>query len=126
MRIFKARSFEKFAQENDISDSALIHALERAEKGQVDANLGNGIIKQRVARKKEGKRGGFRTIILLRTSVRAIFIYGFPKNEQENITETHQSDLRKLAPILLNLPDETMENLVKEGEYREVNYDEKL
>ena len=126
MRIFKARSFEKFAQKNDISDSALLHAIERAEKGQIDANLGKDIIKQRVARKGEGKRGGFRTIILLRTSVRAIFIYGFAKNEQENITEIHQADLRKLASTLLNLSDETLEKLVKEGVYWEVKHDAKL
>ncbi|WP_338926885.1 type II toxin-antitoxin system RelE/ParE family toxin [Mycetohabitans endofungorum] len=36
-------------------DNALLEAVERAEKGQIDADLGGGVIKQRVARKGQGK-----------------------------------------------------------------------
>ena len=40
MRIFKLVSFDKFAQKNDISDAVLCEAVERAEKGLIDADLG--------------------------------------------------------------------------------------
>jgi hypothetical protein len=38
-------------------------AIERAEEGLVDADLGGGVIKQRIARRGEGRSGGYRTII---------------------------------------------------------------
>ncbi|AHG84321.1 hypothetical protein F543_14570 [Bibersteinia trehalosi USDA-ARS-USMARC-189] len=60
MRIFKTKYFAKFAEKNDIDDEMLIEAVERAEQGLIDANLGGNVIKQRVAR----KGSGYRTLIL--------------------------------------------------------------
>lgn len=51
MRVFKNAWFERFAHKQCIPDKALLEAIERAEKGQIDADLGGGVIKQRVARK---------------------------------------------------------------------------
>jgi len=39
-RIFKGKSFERFASVNDIEDEDLIEAVEGAEKGLIDADLG--------------------------------------------------------------------------------------
>ena len=64
MRIFKNAWFERFTRKQGIPDKALIEAVERAEQGRIDANLGGGVLKQRVARQGQGKSGGFRTIIL--------------------------------------------------------------
>lgn len=50
MRIFKNRWMAKFAKKHKISDSELIEAAERADKGLTDADLGGGVIKQRIAR----------------------------------------------------------------------------
>lgn len=63
MRIFKNRWFEKFARKQDIGDDVLREAVGRAERGLIDADLGGGVIKQRVAREGEGRSGGYRTII---------------------------------------------------------------
>ena len=57
MRIFKNAWFEQFARKQRIPDKALLEAVERAEKGQIDANLGSGVLKQRVARQGQGKAG---------------------------------------------------------------------
>jgi len=38
----------------------LWNAVERAEQGQIDADLGGGVIKQRIARPGEGKSKGYR------------------------------------------------------------------
>ena len=50
MHIYKNGWFEKYARKEKIGDRALRDAIERAEAGLVDADLGGGLIKQRVAR----------------------------------------------------------------------------
>ena len=64
MRIFKNSRFKKFARKQDISNEHLLEVIERAENGQIDADLGGEVIKQRLKRQGQGKRGGYRTIIL--------------------------------------------------------------
>jgi hypothetical protein len=64
LRIFKTKWFVRFARKERISDGALIDAVERAERGLIDADMGGGVIKQRLARPSEGKSGGLRSIIL--------------------------------------------------------------
>jgi hypothetical protein len=102
LRIFKNKPFARFAKKAEISDSALCKAIANAEQGLIDADLGGGVIKQRVARDGEGKSGGFRTMILFRTGTRAFFVYGFAKNEQDNISNDDLISLRKLAEKMLN------------------------
>jgi hypothetical protein len=45
----------------------------------VDAELGSGLIKQRVSRKGQGKSGGYRTIIALRAGDRAFSSTASPR-----------------------------------------------
>ena len=66
MRIFKNKPFARFARKCEISDSELCQAIKDADCGLIDANLGGGVIKQRIARKGSGKSGGFRTMILFK------------------------------------------------------------
>lgn len=55
-RIYKNRWFAKFAIRAGISDATLVAAIDQAERGLIDAELGDGLIKQRVARQGEGNR----------------------------------------------------------------------
>ena len=50
MRLLKTARFDRFANSERISDISLIKAIEGVENGLVDANLGAGLIKVRVAR----------------------------------------------------------------------------
>ena len=77
MRIYKNAWFAKFARKERIGNAALCDAVDRAERGLIDADLGGGLIKQRVARAGEGKSGGYRTLIFFRQAERAIFAFGF-------------------------------------------------
>ena len=61
MRIFKNKFITKFAEKQGIDDTDLREAVNRAENGLIDADLGGGVIKQRIARKGQGKSGGYRT-----------------------------------------------------------------
>lgn len=49
MRIFKTKWFTRFARRERIDDRALKDAILRAERGLVEAALGGGLIKQRIA-----------------------------------------------------------------------------
>jgi hypothetical protein len=42
---------------------AILDAVDHAEKGLIDANLGGGVIKQRIARAGEGKFGILRSVV---------------------------------------------------------------
>ncbi|MSO71943.1 MAG: hypothetical protein EXQ88_08065 [Alphaproteobacteria bacterium] len=76
-RVYKLKAFAHFQRREGIADTALIKAVRSGEADLVDADLGGGIIKQRVARSGQGKSGGFRTVIAYRRGSRAVFLFGF-------------------------------------------------
>lgn len=88
------------------------------------ADLGGGVIKQRVARKGQGKSGGFRTIILYRAAERAFFVYGFSKSDLENIDSHEETQFKKAASHVLGLSDEQLAELIDKGQFLEVQLNE--
>jgi hypothetical protein len=93
----KTKWFSKWALKNNLNDSELKTALNDLLNNKGIANLGGNLYKIRVARDKEGKSGGFRTLLAYRKENRAIFIYGFAKNEKDNLDKDELSDFKKLA-----------------------------
>ena len=85
VQIYKTKWLARFARREQISDRSLRDAIARAEQGLVDADLGGGIIKQRVARPGQGRSGGYRILIACRAGDRGVVLYGFGKNERDNI-----------------------------------------
>ena len=127
MRIFKNAWFVRFARVQNISDDALREAVLQAESGQVDADLGGGVVKQRLARPGQGKSKGYRTIILLREGYRAFFVYGFAKSDRDNIRKNEAVQFKKMAKHVLRLSDHQLSILVAEGQFEEVeNNDEEI
>ncbi len=125
MRIFKNKAFVRFARKAGIDDASLCKAVKDAEKGLLDADLGGGVIKQRVARSGGGKSGGFRTLILFRIGELAFFVHGFAKNEQANIDDDELIALRKLAEVMLHYDEEALGLALANKTLIEVNCDEK-
>jgi hypothetical protein len=72
------------------------------------ADLGGGLIKQRIARSGQGKSGGFRAMIVFRAGTRAIFVHSFAKSEKDNIEKDEPAALKKLAAELLGYDDKTL------------------
>ena len=103
MRAFKTKAFARFADREGIDDAALYEAVDRARSGLVDADLGGGVIKQRIARKGGGRSGGFRTIVLFRRGELAFFVYGFAKSGRENLRRDELATFRRLADEYLAL-----------------------
>lgn len=124
MRTFKTKSFSRFAEKAGIPDAALCRAILDAERGLIAADLGGGVIKQRIARAGQGKSGAFRTLIVFRAGTRAVFVHGFAKSIQGNIDRNELVALRKLAEELLGYDEATMSRVVACGTIREVSCDE--
>mgnify|MGYP001595090983 CR=1 FL=1 len=127
MRIFKNAWFDRFARKEGISDKSVAQAIERAERGLIDADLGGGVIKQRVARPGQGKSGGFRTVVLYRTTERAFFVYGFAKSDRDNLSKGEEVQFRMAASHVLGLSGDQLEVLIGQGQFSEVNdHDEEI
>ncbi|WP_262504404.1 type II toxin-antitoxin system RelE/ParE family toxin [Sphingobium sp. KCTC 72723] len=103
-----------------MSNAALQDAVDRAESGLVDADLGGGVIKQRVARAGQGKSGGYRTLILFRQGDRAIFAFGFAKSSQANISKADLALLREAAAEALEWSGKELNRLVASGTLVEI------
>jgi hypothetical protein len=82
---YLTKEFARLARRSGLPDDRLSEAIDRAEDGKLDADLGGGLIKQRVARPGKGRSGGFRTIIAYRKGERAIFLHMFAKAQQANL-----------------------------------------
>ncbi|HJZ42269.1 MAG TPA: type II toxin-antitoxin system RelE/ParE family toxin, partial [Hyphomicrobiaceae bacterium] len=107
-----------------LADTALESAVRSAEEGLVDADLGGGLIKQRVARPGQGKSGGFRTIIAYRRGDRAVFLFGFAKSERENLDDDEVAYWQRVGRTYLGLDDDGIEAAIAGAELAEVSYDE--
>lgn len=124
MRIFKTKTLARFTRQHGIDDASLVVAVENAMRGLVDADLGGHIIKQRVARPGQGKRGGFRMLVGIRPD-RAIFLFGFAKNERENIDDDQFRTLRDIVASWFAADETKISQALKVGLLIEVQYGSK-
>jgi hypothetical protein len=120
MKVFKNAWFGRFARKENISAQELWDAVDRAEKGLVDADLGGGVIKQRIARPGQSKSKGYRSILLYRKRDKAFFVYGFPKSDLGNIRDDEQEQFKKAAKSILALSDEQIRQLIDNDQFEEV------
>lgn len=125
MRIFKNKWFQRFAKKNEIDDDLLREAVDRAEKGLIDADLGGGLLKQRIAREGQGKSAGYRTVVFYRKGERAFFMLGFAKSDQDNLPKNEQEEYRDAAKSYLGLTDKQIFEMLKKGSLIEVKKDDK-
>ena len=123
MRTFKTKAFARFADREGIADEALCDAVERAARGLVDADLGGGVIKQRIARRGQGRSGGFRVIVVFRRGARAFFVHGLAKSDRDNLRRREFGALRALADEMLGLDGPRLEAMVANGTISEVSCD---
>ena len=120
MPIYELKSFARFARAEDIDDGSLAEAVERAARGLIDADLGGGLIKQRVARKGRGRRGGYRVMVAFRAADFAVFLFGFAKSAQANLDDRQLNMLRGFAAAWLAADAKTIRQALEQGELVEV------
>jgi hypothetical protein len=121
VRVFKTREFTRFARKERMADESLCDAAKRAEDGLIDADLGGGLIKQRIARPGQGRSGGYRTLMAFRSKQRTVFVYGFAKSERDNIELDELDFWRKVATSFLKMDEAALVAMIEHHELTEVN-----
>ncbi len=114
MRKLYTKWFMKWARKVRLGRKDLLEAIKNLEKGLSTVKLSSNLFKIRVKQRGQGKSGAFRTIIAFKEGDKAIFLYGFRKNEKSNISTVELESLKKLAKDLLKLDSITINNLIKD------------
>jgi hypothetical protein len=123
-RAFKTRTFNRWLRKSGLSDRQLIAATAEMQRGLIDADLGGHVVKKRVALPGQGKRGSTRTLVGTNYRDRWFFLFGFGKNERDNITANELVVLQEIAKDLLALDDKQLEIAIENGELLEMNHDQ--
>ena len=82
--------------------------------------MGRGLYKVRVARSHQGKSSGYRTLVIYKKKDLALFVYGFAKNEKDNISPTELSFFRKQAKHILSFNRSQIVQAIACGEFVEL------
>ena len=123
MRVFKTRQFDRWARKEGVTDPTLWAAVIEMENGLIDADLGGHLVKKRIALPGRGKRDGARSLLAYRLGDCAFFVYGFAKNERDNIDDRELKALKLLASTLLGWTPEQTGHALREGALIEVIHD---
>lgn len=121
--ILKTRHFARWARKSGLADSLLDEAVLEIERGLLEADLGGGIVKKRIALPGRGKRGSIRTLLATNRNDRWFFVFGFEKNKRANISDNELESLKKLAEHLLGLTAAQITTAIEEGALVEVEHE---
>ena len=111
-------------KKTDLSDVLLYEATSEMEQGLIDADLGGGIVKKRIALPGRGKRGSIRTLLATNKNDLWIFIHGFEKSEKSNVSKAELLALQCLANDLLKLSSQELAIALKNNVLQEINHDQ--
>jgi hypothetical protein len=123
MTIYQTREFNRWARKQGLPNAALCKAATEMANGLYEADIGGNVLKKRIARSGQGKRGGFRTLVATNRGNLWFFVYGFAKNERSNINQDEAAALKKLAAVLLTLKPIALSQALATMELIEVNCD---
>ncbi|WP_237449630.1 type II toxin-antitoxin system RelE/ParE family toxin [Novosphingobium silvae] len=123
MRIFKTRHFQRWMRKTELSDSALRKAVLEMAAGLIDADLGGGVMKKRIGLAGRGKRGGARTLVATNKGNRWFFVFGFEKNERDNIHDDELQALQDYAADLLKRTAAQLDEAAADGTLLEITDD---
>ena len=105
MHVYLTRSFQRDAKRDGVTDDDCREAIRRAESGLIDATLGGGLIKQRIATGNRGAAKGSRAVVFYRRAEVAVFLHVFPKSRKANLTKSELAMYLKAAQELEKLSE---------------------
>ena len=120
MNAYLTRSFDRDAKRDGISDQDCQEAIRRAEKGLIDAELGGGLIKQRIPRGNQSAARGSRAIVFYRRETVAVFLHIFPKSQKANLSKKELAQYHKAAQELEKLTEKQLLAARDEKGWREL------
>ncbi len=125
MNIYLSKVFTRLARRDGLADIHICQAINEMNEGLVDADLGAGLFKKRIAVPGQGKRGGWRSFLAFQVGNKAFFLYLFPKSRRESIDAAELKALKRLSRYYLTLKPAEIKTATQCGELREVIYNEK-
>ena len=114
MKILSTKWFNKWAKKSKLTDNDLVEAVSNLESGLSTANLGSHLFKVRVKKEHGGKSSGFRTMVVYQENNKAIFLYGFEKNEKINIDNSELQYFKKFGNDLLAMNHRQVEKFIEQ------------
>jgi hypothetical protein len=111
MRAYLTGSFDRDAKRDGLSDEDCQEAIRKAERGLIDADLGGGLIKQRIPRGNQGAARGSRAVIFYKRGKVAVFLHVFPKSRKANLSKSELAEYLKAAQVLEKLSEEAFRAL---------------
>ncbi|MFF7109135.1 type II toxin-antitoxin system RelE/ParE family toxin [Pseudomonas sichuanensis] len=124
MDVYKRRAFARWQLSENLPDCVLCKAVEEMQCGLVDASLGGLLFKKRVTGQGAGKRGSYRTLLSARIGSRYVFLHGFKKNDQVNVTPDEQKALQFSGKVFLDLSPQALAKALGCGVLMEVHCDQ--
>ncbi len=126
MKILITNWFRKWLNKVNIENDDLISSANIInENDETAVNLGSGLYKIRVKRKHQGKRGSYRTLLILKKEKLILYVYGFAKNEKDNLEKDELKYFKKLSKDIIRMSEEELLIQIKSGSFidLEKNYE---
>jgi hypothetical protein len=120
MKAYLPKSFQREADSNGVFDEDCREAIRRAERGLIDADLGHGLIKQRISRGNQGAARGSRAVVFYRRGKVAVFLHIFPKNKKANLTKSELTMYSRAGQEFAKLTDKELTALSAKQGWREL------
>ena len=120
MNAYLPKSFQREADSNGVSDEDCREAIRRAERGLIDADLGQGLIKQRISRGNQGAARGSRAVVFYRRGKVAVFLHIFPKSKKANLTKSELTMYSRAGQEFAKLTDKELTALSAKQGWREL------
>ena len=117
------RQFSRWMRKTELAESALCLAVTEMSNGLIDADMGDGVLKKRVAMPGRGKSGSARTLLATNRASRWFVVFGFEKNERANVTGIEVEALQQLATDLLRLSPSQLDAHVGSDALKEICHD---
>ena len=115
MERYKLRDFAKWAKKEGISDDELAVVVSEMSRGLLGDRLGAHIYKKRIKVDGRGKRSGARAIVLYKDKDVTLFFYGYLKNDQADISQNEEKQLRVFASDFMKLSSADRTRLKTQG-----------
>lgn len=120
IKIYKTPKFSEWLIDSGLTDKDLANSVHEMISGLVDAKLGSGLYKKRIALAGRGKRSGARTIVASCIDDKWFFLFAFAKNEKDNISKNDEKAFQAMARILFALDEKGLEKAVSDKRLLEV------
>jgi hypothetical protein len=111
-------------RKTELTNQSLCLAVAEMAAGLIDADLGGGVVKKRIALPGRGKSGSTRTLVATNKGTRWFFLYGFEKNDRANVSDKELNALQAIAHDLLRLSPSQLDDCLKSNALQEICHDD--